>query len=59
MTGFYQRYRGKDADQRLATLLSRVRVSTPHYTAVRMSVTLLSARPDLDEDSSSASCART
>ncbi|CAG2145590.1 hypothetical protein LMG31506_03216 [Cupriavidus yeoncheonensis] len=51
MTGFYQRYRGKDADQRLATLLGRVRVSTPHYTAVRMSVTLLSVRPDLDEES--------
>jgi len=51
MTGFYQHYRGKNSDQRLSTLLGRVRVSTPHYTAVRMSVTLLSARPDLDEDS--------
>ncbi|CAG9183024.1 hypothetical protein LMG23994_05044 [Cupriavidus pinatubonensis] len=51
MTNFYQRYRGKDSDQRVATLLGRVRVSTPHYTAVRMSVALLSARPDLDEES--------
>ncbi len=51
MTGFYQHYRGKNSDQRLATLLGRVRMSTPHYSAVRLSVTLLSARPDLDEGS--------
>ncbi|KWR74647.1 transglycosylase domain-containing protein [Cupriavidus sp. IDO] len=51
MLGFYQRYRGKDSEQRLATLLGRVRVSTPHLTAVRLSVALLSARPDLDEGS--------
>ncbi|WP_432260199.1 transglycosylase domain-containing protein [Cupriavidus sp. TMH.W2] len=51
MTGFYQHYRGKNSDQRLATLLGRVRMSTPHYSAVRLSVTLLSVRPDLDEES--------
>ncbi|MBS0341485.1 MAG: transglycosylase domain-containing protein [Proteobacteria bacterium] len=50
MTGFYQHYHGKDSDQRLATLLARVRISTPHASAVRLSVALLSARPDLDMD---------
>ncbi|WP_062804569.1 transglycosylase domain-containing protein [Cupriavidus necator] len=51
MTNFYQRYRGKSSELRLATLLGRVRMTTPHLNAVRMSVTLLSARPHLDEDS--------
>ncbi|AEI81353.1 carboxypeptidase [Cupriavidus necator N-1] len=51
MTGFYQRYRGKDSAQRLDTLLGRVRMTIPHLNAVRMSVTLLSARPTLDEES--------
>ncbi|MGX6564754.1 transglycosylase domain-containing protein [Cupriavidus necator] len=51
MTGFYQHYRGKNSEQRLATLLGRVRMTTPHLNAVRLSVTLLSARPGLDEDS--------
>ncbi|RDK05644.1 transglycosylase domain-containing protein [Cupriavidus lacunae] len=51
MTAFYQRYRGKDSAQRLDTLLGRVRMTLPHLNAVRMSVTLLSARPTLDEES--------
>ncbi|MGY2488798.1 transglycosylase domain-containing protein [Cupriavidus sp. CP313] len=51
MAGFYQRYRGKDSAQRLDTLLGRVRMTIPHLNAVRMSVTLLSARPYLDEES--------
>ncbi|WP_439672945.1 transglycosylase domain-containing protein (plasmid) [Cupriavidus necator] len=51
MMGFYQRYRGRDSEQRLATLLGRVKMSSPHLSAVRMSVTLLSARPELDEES--------
>ncbi len=51
MVGFYQRYRGKDSAQRLDTLLGRVRMTIPHLNAVRMSVTLLSARPHLDEES--------
>ncbi|WP_042880310.1 transglycosylase domain-containing protein [Cupriavidus necator] len=51
MTSFYQRYRGKDSAQRLDTLLGRVRMTIPHLNAVRMTVTLLSARPYLDEAS--------
>jgi len=47
MTRFSQHYRGKNSDQHLATLLGRVRLSTPHYSAVRLSATLLSARPAL------------
>lgn len=48
MTNFYQRYRGKDADARLKVLLDRVKLPTPHLAAVRLSVTLLSARPQTD-----------
>ncbi|WP_423199526.1 MULTISPECIES: transglycosylase domain-containing protein [unclassified Cupriavidus] len=50
MTGFYQRYRGKSADERLKVLLDRVKKPTPRLTAVRLSVSLLSARPNLDYD---------
>ncbi len=50
MTGFYQRYRGKDADAQLKVLLDRVKLPTPHLAAVRLSVTLLSARPQTDFD---------
>ncbi|MDE4920943.1 MULTISPECIES: transglycosylase domain-containing protein [Cupriavidus] len=48
MTAFYQRYRGKDNDERLKVLLGRVKQPTPHLAAVRLSVTLLSARPNTD-----------
>jgi len=50
MTAFWQRYRGKTSEQRLDTLLGRVKQPTPHLAAVRLSVTLLSARPDTDYD---------
>jgi len=48
MTAFYQRYRGKNNDERLKVLLDRVKQPTPHLAAVRLSVTLLSARPNTD-----------
>lgn len=50
MTAFYQRYRGKSSDERLRILLDRVKLPTPHLAAVRLSVTLLSARPNTDYD---------
>lgn len=50
MTAFYQRYRGKTSDERLKVLLDRVKMPTPRLTAVRLSVALLSARPNTDYD---------
>ncbi len=50
MTAFWQRYRGKTSDERLKVLLGRVKQPTPYLTAVRLSVTLLSARPATDFD---------
>lgn len=46
MTAFWQRYRGKTNDERLEILLGRVKQPTPRLAAVRLSVTLLSVRPD-------------
>src|SRR5262249_18058622 len=51
MTAFWQRYRGKPEDQRVATMLGRIRPTTNHLMAVRTSVALLSVRPGLDEES--------
>lgn len=48
MTTFWQRYRGKSNDERLKVLLDRVKQPTPRLAAVRLSVTLLSVRPDTD-----------
>ncbi|WP_313839244.1 transglycosylase domain-containing protein [Cupriavidus sp. SZY C1] len=50
MTAFWQRYRGKTNDERLKVLLDRVKLPTPRLAAVRLSVTLLSVRPDTDYD---------
>ncbi|WP_249359731.1 transglycosylase domain-containing protein [Cupriavidus sp. 2SB] len=50
MTTFWQRYRGKTDAQRIDTLLDRVKLPTARLAAVRLSVTLLSARPDTDFD---------
>lgn len=50
MTAFWQRYRGKTSDERLNILLGRVKQPTPRLGAVRLSVTLLSARPATDFD---------
>jgi membrane peptidoglycan carboxypeptidase len=51
MVSFYQRYRGKASDERLQVLLGRIRPTTNHLNAVRTAVALLSARPELDEES--------
>lgn len=48
MTAFWQRYRGKSNDERLVVLLDRVKQPTPRLAAIRLSVTLLSARPNID-----------
>lgn len=48
MVNFWQRYRGKTNDERLQVLLGRVKQPTPHLGAVRLSVALLSARPNTD-----------
>lgn len=48
MLSFWQRYRGKNNDERLNVLLGRVKQPTPHLAAVRLSVTLLSARSHTD-----------
>ena len=50
MLNFWQRYRGKSNDERLKVLLGRVKQPTPHLAAVRLSVTLLSVRPNTDYD---------